>query len=236
MASCRRSNSANGVRYDIKTLGCFQVAVNKLFLNGRHHLTIIILVAVLFWLVGCGGNGSSPSCNLCGPDYKQALDRWTREAKLYDPKNMDLIVGVTATYRSPQFRKSYLRVFSDDYELGPYEVQKMAAGQAIVAGSNVEFLVAVTAGKKEERDLADKQSPWRLYLECPDWPGRLTPFEIRPVKKVTTRLQGYYPYISPWAKVYHVRFLAPGLPLTNELTLVTTGVKGTVRLRFPLED
>ena len=212
------------------------MAPRKLFLDGRYVRVIFLLIAVQIWMVGCSGSGSSPSCELCGPDYQSALARWTREAKLYDNKTMDLIIGVTATYRSPVFKQAYLRVFSDDYELDAAETQQMATGQAMVAETGLEFLVAVTAGGKEERDLAGARSPWRLYLEGQDWPGRLTPFEIRPVKKVTTRLKGYYPYISPWAKVYHVRFLASGLPLNDHLTLVVTGVKGTVRLTYPLED
>lgn len=168
------------------------------------------------------------------PAYSEVLQRWTAETRVYQDLQSRLMV--TGTMKTADFRRAYVRQYARDYRLEPVEADKMLADQLAGAKTELEFLLSVFAPSPEEMDLDSKDSPWRVYLERPDG-GRMNPFEIRRVKKKTPRLEGYFPYISPWATVYQIRFLpADRVPDRGDLTLVLTGVHGTARLVYHLED
>jgi hypothetical protein len=166
--------------------------------------------------------------------YESVLKRWTAEAKLY--RDIEPTILVTGTYKSIDFRRAYVKKYALDYHLEPAEAAKMLADQEAITENNLEFLLAVSGPSRKERDLSSRESAWKIYLEG-DSIGRLKPFEIRLVNKKTARLEGYFPYISHWAQVYEIRFLAPeGKLASGRLDLVLTGILGTVRLVYILED
>ncbi len=166
--------------------------------------------------------------------YESVLRQWTAEDKLY--RDIEPTILVTGTYKSIDFRRAYVKKYAQDYQLEPAEASKMLADQEAVAESNLEFLLAVSGPGKKERDLSSAESAWNVYLEGDSF-GRLKPFEIRLINKKTAKLEGYFPYISHWARVYEIRFLAPDTRLAKgHLDLVITGILGTVRLAYVLED
>ena len=166
--------------------------------------------------------------------YESALKRWTAEASLY--RDIEPIILVRGTFKSIDFRRAYVNKYALDYRLEPGEAAKMMADQEAVAANSLEFLLAVSGPSRKERDLSSRESAWKIYLEA-DSIGRLKPFEVRPVNKKTAQLEGYVPYISHWAQVYEIRFLAPDqMRSAGRLDLVLTGILGTVRLAYHLED
>ena len=166
--------------------------------------------------------------------YDHALERWTAEDKIY--QDLEAKILITGTYKSVPFRRAYVKKYAADYHLAPAETAAMLAQQEALAEGHYEFLLAVFTPTKMEDGLDERNSAWRVYLEGPGL-GRLEPFEIRPVRKYNARLTSFFPYITPWAKVYEVRFEAPK---TTEgaayMNLVLTGVIGTVNLGYQLED
>ncbi|MBU2549890.1 MAG: hypothetical protein KKB20_15860 [Proteobacteria bacterium] len=195
-----------------------------------------VAVAVSLVLGACGGTAASGPVDskLDETTYLAALDRWTDEAHVYD--GFDSMLQVIGTCRSFDFRRAYVEKYVRDYQLDDAAAAKMMDDQAEAAGRSIEFLLAVSAPSKEKNNLASKDSAWRLLLESDDL-GRLEPFEVREIKKKDAKLMGYFPYISPWAKVYAVRFLVTEPPpASGRLDLVLTGVLGTARLSYTMQQ
>ena len=166
--------------------------------------------------------------------YNQALERWTAEGKIY--RDLEAKILVTGTYKSIPFRRAYVEKYATDYQLTPDETTTMMAQQKALAEGHYEFLISVFTPTKMEDGLDERNSAWKVYLEGPGV-GRLEPFEIRPVRKYNAKLTSFFPYITPWAKVYEVRFDVPKTTVRAAyMNLVLTGVIGTVNLSYPLED
>ncbi|MEW6267045.1 MAG: hypothetical protein AB1641_28565 [Thermodesulfobacteriota bacterium] len=193
-------------------------------------LTVLLLVN------GCRGGmpGQAIRENDLTEPYESVLDRWTREARVYQDLESKLLIA--ATYKSLDFRRAYVRKYSRVYGLAPGEEEVMLAEQTALAEKNMEFLLAVSGPTQKETDLDTRDSAWRIYLEG-DIQDRIEPFEVYKVKKRTARLEGFFPFISPWDQVYQVRFIPrSAVPRAGRLNLVLTGVLGTARLVYHLED
>jgi hypothetical protein len=115
--------------------------------------------------------------------------------------------------------------------------------QLIEARESHEFLVAAFVPESEATDLANPASGWRLYLET-DRGDRVSPQDLRRIRKITPFITGFYPYVTPWAKVFQVRFPTrnPGsgdpfpAPGDQTLSLVITSPSGMVRLTWQLQS
>jgi hypothetical protein len=162
-------------------------------------------------------------------EYQTVLEGWTAQTTVY--QNLDNTLYVAATYKSPAFREAYTRKYARDYKLTPDDARRMQVDQRTVAAGYHEFIVAVAAPDKRDLDIMSRKSPWRVYLEGAG-PAPIEPFEVRPVAK-DARMESFFPYITPWTRVYQVRFVASGPdPAQRELNLVITGVLGTARLVY----
>ncbi len=200
----------------------------------RRGWSLTAILAACLLLAACAGTEAPKPAADQGPDYPAVLERWTAQARIY--RDLDFIFQAAATCKSPSFRRAYVAKYSRDYLLDREKSDKMMADQMAMAGENIEFLLAVSAPDPRNADLKSKDSPWRVFLEGPAF-GRLEPFEIRPLKKKTSELEEFFPYVSPWAALYTVRFLTPpGFQPGGSLDLVVTGVLGTARLTYNLED
>lgn len=195
---------------------------------------IIILFLGLTLTGGCGkSNMAGPGEKIQDP-YPAVLEQWTSRAKVY--RGLDFMLEVTGTYKSAPFRRAYAEKFARDFQLSPQATAKMLSDEKAMAEKNIEFILAVSAPDEKKDNLKAGDSAWRIFLASESM-GQIKPFEIRLVKKRTARLEEFYPYISPWAKVYLVRFLAPPHPpLSEPLDLVLTGVLGSARLTFQAKD
>jgi hypothetical protein len=166
--------------------------------------------------------------------YTKALDRWTAEDEIY--RDLEAKILVTGTYKSVPFRRAYVEKYAADYHLSAGEAKTMLAQQETLAKGHHEFLLAIFTPTKMEDGLDERNSAWRVYLEGPGF-DKLEPFEIRRVRKYNARLTSFFPYVTPWAKVYEVRFEVPETTVRAAyMNLVLTGVIGTVNLGYQLED
>ena len=168
-------------------------------------------------------------------DYNQALKAWTRSGSIYRKFGTELLV--TATYQSLPFREAYVTAYARAEQMNESQKETLWQRQLAEAGEAHEFLVAAYVPESEAADLANPASGWRLYLEA-DRGDRVSPQDLRRIRKITPFITGFYPYVTPWAKVFKVRFptRTPGSgepfpgPGDQTLSLVITSPFGMVRL------
>jgi len=171
-------------------------------------------------------------------DYNQALKAWTRSGSIYRKFGTELLV--TATYQSLPFREAYVSAYARAEQLSQEQKEALWQTQLAEARESHEFLVAAfVPAEAEATDLANPASGWRLYLEA-DRGDRVSPQDLRRIRKITPFITGFYPYATPWAKVFKVRFPTrnpgsgdpfPG-PGDQTLSLVITSPSGMVRLTW----
>ena len=201
-------------------------------------LGFLLLTMLAVWSL-CTGTGviAGPFSKKDGlsSQYRQVLKRWTAEDKLYH--DFIPVLLVEGTFKTVAFRQAYTAEYALKYHLGEHDKYKMLVDQALAAEASLDFLLALSAPEKQLKHLALKGSIWRVFLEGCGM-GNIEPFEIREInRKKETRSLGFFPYLSPWAKVYEVRFLLPCAAWqTGELSLVLTSYLGTARLIYQLED
>ena|GEM_PF-523716 len=170
-------------------------------------------------------------------EYADPLKAWTRSGRIYRKFDTELLV--TATYHSLAFRRAYTVAYAQAEQLDKEQKKALWERQVTEAGEFHEFLVASFVPDSVGSDLANPASSWKLYLEA-EGGNRLTPQDVRRIRKVTPAITGFYPYVTPWAKVYKVRFPVrdpgsgapfPG-PGDESLSLVITSPFGVTRLTW----
>lgn len=174
-------------------------------------------------------------------EYAQALKAWTRSGHIYRKFDTELLV--TVTYHSLAFRRAYTVAYVQAEQLDQEQKKAFWERQVAEAAEFHEFLIASFVPDSVGSDLANPASSWKLYLEV-DGGGRLIPEDVRRIRKVTPLITGFYPYVTPWAKVYKVRFSArnPGsgapfpCPGDQSLCLVITSPSGVTRLIWQPES
>jgi hypothetical protein len=168
-------------------------------------------------------------------EYADALKAWTRSGHIYRKFDTELLV--TATYQSLAFRRAYTAAYAQAEQLNKQQEKDLWKRQVAEAQEFHEFLIASFVPDSVGSDLANPASAWKLYLEA-EGGRRVTPEDVRHIRKVTPLITGFYPYVTPWAKVYKVRFPVrdpgSGAPLPGPgdqgLCLVITSPFGMARL------
>jgi hypothetical protein len=163
-------------------------------------------------------------------DYMDVLESWTRSAKIY--RHLDNKLFVTATYHSPELRRSFAVAFPDIYGHGG----KITRRELVDLSGGVEqfhtFFLAVHTPDSRWNDLAKNDSIWHCSLAgSSESTVSVSAQEIIPVK-IDENLRAVYPYIGRFDKIYLVRF-----PLTDPLHRVvidTTTQRFVVRIASAL--
>jgi hypothetical protein len=174
-------------------------------------------------------------------EYADALKAWTRSGRIYRTFDTELLV--TATYHSLAFRRAYTVAYAQASQLDKKQEEAFWKRQVAEAQEFHEFLIASFVPDSVGSDLDNPASAWKLYLEVKGG-DRVTPEDVRRIRKVTPLITGFYPYVTPWAKVYKVRFplrdsgsgaSLPG-PGDQNLCLVITSPFGMARLVWQAES
>ena len=195
----------------------------------------VLIMAAVLCLAGCGATGWGSLSGTEDDPYLEALRRWSAEDEIY--REFQSVFQAEGVFRSPAFRQAYVVKYSEDYQLSQAEANGMAAGEAERASRELGFLVAVAAPVKENSDLSSERSPWRVFLEGDDLAGPLDPSQIESLRRDDVKTREFYPFVTPWCRVYRISFKAPAHPpVAGRLALVITGVLGTARLEYHLEE
>ncbi|MBW2565668.1 MAG: hypothetical protein JRE24_02050 [Deltaproteobacteria bacterium] len=172
--------------------------------------------------------------------YKSVLDEWSREARIHNGLEVELIVA--ATFKSQQFRRAYADEYAKAYRLSPQREKRFVEDQLEAAARGHEFLIASFVPEQKWNDFDKARSMWQLYL-VNDQNERVSPVEVGKVRREDAVTPHFFPYVTPWKSVYTVRFpyniLTTNEPIieedTQEIKLVITSVLGTAEMSWELK-
>ncbi len=166
--------------------------------------------------------------------YLRQLDQWTRKSVLYS--EFETRAYIVATYASPEFCQAYEKEAARLYAAAPKETEGKASDQVLPpADGEMVFYVYASSQNSDAIDFAKPDSIWKIFL-MDDKGGRIDPIDIRHIKKVSPRIEQFYPYVEPYhGKFYTIRFPQQTAPMqgTQKRILVFTGVMGRVEVAWP---
>lgn len=169
--------------------------------------------------------------------YRHEVNIWTRTGSLYD--HLETVALVSVLYESWPVRKAYAEAVSQAQLLTGPEEQERVKFERKESERFEDFLIALYTGKEEWNDLGKDHSIWSLYLIYESG-ARLQPYQVElytPDPAVRAR---FYSFMSPWMKIYRVRFLKPA-PSPGGVTardyrgprrFVLTGFLGEINLTW----
>jgi len=201
-----------------------------------------VILAGILAVIGCAGTSNQRSTQNTPVSekkmvYRDVFDAWTREGRIYDGLSTKLISK--ATFKSAVFRKAYAQEYARLYRTEGPEYNKLMADQQKAATDYHDFVIAAYVPEKSWDDFSKETSMWKIYLTR-DAVEQIRPLEIRKLKKKDPKLDYFYPYITTWKSIYHVRFPMLGPKTDNQIledpnntvTLVMTSVIGSVEFTW----
>ena len=204
---------------------------------------IPLAVGLIVAVIGCGPVGylmqSTKSYRTL--DYHRAFERWTREARIYRGFDVELIVSVT--FKSSDYRRAYAQEYAKTYLLSDKDELKFEKDQLAAAEEFHDFVMATFIPDDKWNDFEKKDSIWKIYLTN-DKNKRISPVEIKKLKRTDPTIAQFFPYVSPWREVYALRFpvkIPPEQredfigPDTRSMTLTITGVRGRCDMVWELK-
>lgn len=173
------------------------------------------LTAVLF-LVSCATQKvTKPTEN----GYRSVLKKWTREGKVYSDFETKLLIN--ATFKTEEFRESYVSEYSTVYMFDAEKVKKLAKDEIEAPRGYHEFFISIHTPIQEWSDLERKEPIWALYL-VNDIGERVSPLEIKKLKGKGPNITRFFPYFDDWSVGYTVKF---PLSLLDQRQLITNETK-----------
>ena len=208
----------------------------------RYSALTYILLAGIVMVFGCSGVKNQETSEQLpvfrkNMIYRDVMEAWTQEGRIYHGLLTKLISK--ATFKSPVFRQAYTEEYARLYNLEGQEYDKLAMAGQKEAAQYHDFVMAAYVPEKKWDDFSNKTSMWKIYITR-DNLEQIKPLEIRKLKKKDPIMDYFYPYITTWKSIYHVRFPAfdpktgsqtVGDP-NDTLTLVMTSVIGSVEFKW----
>lgn len=173
------------------------------------------LTAVLF-LVSCATQKVTKPAEI---GYRSVLQKWTRDGKVYSDFETKLLVK--ATFKTEEFRESYVREYSAVYMLDTDKAEKLAKDEIEVPRGYHEFFISIHTPIHEWSDLERKEPIWALYL-VNDMGERVSPLEIKKLRERGPNITRFFPYFDDWSVGYSVKF---PLNLVDQRQLITSDTK-----------
>ncbi len=161
--------------------------------------------------------------------------KWTSEARIY--RGLALELMSSATFKSPEFIEAYANEHARTYKLSREEKEKLIKDQKQASLIYNDFIMAAYVPDKKWNDFNKKDSMWEIHLNVGD-EKKITPLEIRKIKKIDAVITHFFPHINPWESIYLVRFPVK-LPGTDKniiddtcsnIKIVITSVVGTTEM------
>ncbi|MEE9590990.1 MAG: hypothetical protein V3W26_00605 [Thermodesulfobacteriota bacterium] len=203
-------------------------------------LTLLIITLHLTFFIAFSGCTKQTELRPSGLSYTEALNRWTREGRIYDGFESRLVVY--ATYRGWEFREAYVREYVKRYEMDSYQEDKLLADESADYEAVEEFFLAVSTHDTKWNDLDNNNSIWNLYLKN-DRGERVNPIDIKRVDEDSPLIKKFYPQMDLWSYGYIIRFPKYAgvgeTPLLGDDTisfeLIITGVLGKTEMGWRLK-
>ncbi|MFH1075724.1 MAG: hypothetical protein V1753_02620 [Pseudomonadota bacterium] len=210
--------------------------IQKIFFR----LMIACFLCVLFGCVSAPNQSSQISKPKKGKLYDKAIQKWTREGRIY--REFDLELLVSATFRGSEYQAAYAQKYAHTYLLSSTDSYSLKQDQLKAAEEFIDFVMATFIPDDLSSDFEKKDSTWKIYLTN-DQHDRMDPIEIRRLDKKDPLILEFFPFVTPWRDVYQVRFspYKPEskerfiLPATRSVGLTITGIPGTCTLIWELK-
>ncbi len=138
-------------------------------------------------------------------DYEGVLRAWTRSKQLLSLSELDNVLTVTATYESWDFRWAYVARYAEDYRLTVDQRRQLLERSLEESRQHHQFYVALYAQRWVWGDLSAANAAWTVRL-IDDRGSEVAPSQIEAIKKPGAIELTYFPYSSPWRKVFRIRF------------------------------
>ncbi len=151
-------------------------------------------------------------------DYKPVLNKWTRTGQLITLSELDDLLTVTATFESYDFRWAYVVRYAKDYRLTVEQRQRLLENTLAETEKHHQFYVALYGTNWRWTDLTKSESGWVVRL-IDDVGNETAPKEIIAIRKPGAIERTYFPYTTPWRRVFRIRFpvtRADGQPTISE--------------------
>lgn len=170
---------------------------------------VLVAAAIAATLPGCPRNYAGPvqysaTREYAAEDYEQALERWTRRAEVYD--QFQSLAFVTATFKSPDFRKAYTAAYAKIMDLSMMEAGRAWAEEQAAAAAYHEIALVVYTTDRKWNDLDASPSIWKIRLSSPVSGTEEHPADVHSVREISPQLQKLFPHVSPFARYYLLRF------------------------------
>ena len=192
---------------------------------------LIISFALIFLLSACSSNKEMVKEVSKAPSYEDVLNQYTREGKLYD--NFDTQLIAYATYKDNAFMKAQIDKQAKDmlYDSSKVDILKLQSERD--NETHVNFFVALYTPDDRFADFSKEKGLWKFYIKR----GDSNPIEADKIKKVSRAdkpiFEALYRYLSPWMQGYKVSFKKlDGDNSTAPLTLIITGQLGKMELTY----
>lgn len=169
-------------------------------------------------------------------EYQAALDKWTRSKTVHS--QFQTRVKITATLKSVEFNRAYLKEYARIYQKAPEEIKKAEAAQASLASDFTEFVFYAYTPDKDDNDFDRSNSIWSVFII--DGQGnRIAPLEIRRIDRITAQKESFYPYVRKYyGNFYSLKFrplqVAPlsGDGVQNAFRLIMVSTQARVELQW----
>jgi hypothetical protein len=186
----------------------------------------LLLLVCCTQLVGVAGCKAKPNTAFAPPEYSSLLKALTKKAEIYS--GLDTVLLASATYQNWPLRQAYVEKYVTDHRLTQAEKQKLLEEQKKEQAQGYEFIVATFTDNKRWDGIDREDSIWSVYL-VNDEGLRVKPLYIKRQKPVSIYISEYYPYFSPWKKVYKILFPAS---VPDQTTPLITEQTKTITLEF----
>lgn len=199
-------------------------------IKGRRLLWAACLLFFLPLLAGCAG-AKGPSTD----SYFKVLERWSRADKVFE--GLESRLYINATYKTEEFRKSYIEHYSKSYELSEEHSRALMEREVEQGQAYNEFFFSAYTPESSLNDFERKDSVWQLYIE--DAQGRRAkPLSITALENPEPVIREFFPYFDLWSRAYTVRFPKYAdsgdeiTPEKGDVKLIVTGVMGKGELKW----
>ena len=139
-----------------------------------------------------------------------ATRTWTRvdEYRAGLSQDAELIVRLSATFRSPAWRAAYVNHLGKIGQLSPTQIAKLRAAQEKAGAKYHEFALLVATHDRRINDLAKgDRSVWRMVLI--DSNGNdVAPLEVFKDRRPPAEIRAELPHLTAFDEVYIARFPA----------------------------
>jgi len=139
-------------------------------------------------------------------DYPAVFEAWTRHAKLV--QDIGTAMEVWATFKSWDFRQSYVAKYAKVYDLADGEREQLAKSQQETARAVYEIHLVAQSTADRWNDFDRRTSPWRITLL--DGTGaELAPTSVKVEKLPEVYESEFFPTRTLFSKTYTIRFVRP---------------------------